>query len=129
MGQPLITSAERNQLEGQLLDNLLGMYAQQHDLYQEILDLSRRQRDLVREGAPLGQIRGLLQRKKQRLDTIRGLEARADDSKDRWRRGRPGWSPSSRARLHRTLAELGRVIEDILTCEEENDLELLQQCR
>lgn len=122
---PLLTTS----VEQQLLDSLLGTYDRQRRLYQDVLEISRQQRDLVRNGAPLSQIRALLQRKRQHLDTIRGLEMQANQNKNRWRQGRPGWSPASRARLHRTLADLGQVIEDILACEEENDVELLQQCR
>ncbi len=128
MAPPLTTSAERAATERQLLGRLLGMYGEQRGLYEQVLELSRRQRDLVRRDAPLSEIRAVLQRKKDCLETIRRLELTEHGSKDHWRRGRPGWSAAGRAQLHRTLADLGQMIEDILACEEENDRELLQQC-
>ncbi|MEZ4388770.1 MAG: hypothetical protein R3D98_14600 [Candidatus Krumholzibacteriia bacterium] len=128
MVQLLTSSAERVAQERQLLGRLLGMYTEQRELYRQVLDLSRQQRDLVRDGAPLGEVRTILERKKHCLETVRRLELTEQTSKETWRRGRPGWSAASRAQLHRTLADLGQLIEDILACEEENDRELLQQC-
>lgn len=128
MAPMLTTNAEQTLTEQQLLDRLLGLYGEQRALYEQVLDLSRGQRDLVRGGAPLSEIRALLERKKRCLETIRRLEQTEDQTKEHWRRGRPGWSAAGRARLHRTLAELGQMIEDILACEEENDRELLHQC-
>ncbi|MBD3221071.1 hypothetical protein GF314_07480 [bacterium] len=124
-----ISNAEPGPVEQRLLDRLLGMYAEQQALYDEVLALSRRQRTLVREQAPLSEIRAVLERKQRHLATIRRLELAEHASKDRWQRDRTRWSASGRTRLHRKLEDLGRVIEEILACEEENDLELLQQCR
>jgi hypothetical protein len=123
------TSVDRRATERELLDRLLGMYTEQQALYGEILELSRRQREQVRQGAPLVSIRALLQRKQQLLDTVRRLELAERSSKDRWQRGRSGWTAAGRTSLHRKLEDVGQIIEDILACEEENDLELLQQCR
>lgn len=123
------TSVDRRATERELLDRLLGMYTEQQALYGEILELSRRQREQVRQGAPLASVRALLQRKQQLLDTVRRLELAERSSKDRWQRGRSGWTASGRTSLHRKLEDVGQIIEDILACEEENDLELLQQCR
>jgi len=124
----LTSSAERAATERQLLDRLLGMYGEQRRLYEQVLELSRTQQQLVRDGAPLGEVRAVLDQKKRRLETVRRLELTEHDSKDSWRAGRPGWSAAGRAQLHRTLVDLGQMIEDILACEEENDRELLQQC-
>lgn len=124
-----ITSTERRHVEHELLDRLLGMYDAQQGLYQEVLALSHRQRELVRQNAPLTEIRALLARKRDHLATIRRLELAEHRSKDHWQRERTTWSASGRTRLHRKLEDLGRLIEQILACEEENDLEFLQQCR
>ena len=123
------TSAERTLQEHRLLDRLLGLYTEQQRLYGEVLDLSRRQRELVRQGEPLARIRSLLDAKRTRLATINRLEMTEESSKDAWRRGRRQWSADSRVSLHRALESVGNVIEEILACEEENDRELLQQCR
>jgi hypothetical protein len=123
------TSAERATRERQLLDRLIGLYGEQQRLYGEVLDLSRRQRELVHDGAPLPRIRSLLDAKRTRLATINRLEATEETSKQQWRLGRREWSAESRATLHRALESVGQIIEEILACEEENDRELLQQCR
>lgn len=128
MASLLTSSAERATTERQLLDRLLGMYGEQRRLYEQVLELSRRQRELVSAGAPLGEIRPLLERKKRYLENVRRLELTEHASKENWRSGRPGWSAAGRAQLHRTLVDLGQMIEDILACEEENDREFLQQC-
>ncbi len=47
MAPQLISSADRMALERQLLDRLLGLYAEQKELYGEVLDISRNQRELV----------------------------------------------------------------------------------
>ena len=129
MGLRHTTTTDGPALERQLLGRLLGLCDEQRTLYEEVLDLSRQQRELVRSGASLSDVRGVLERKKQRLDMIRRLDLTERDSKQRWREGRAGWSANGRTRLHHALADLGRIIEDILACEEETDLELLQQCR
>ena len=123
------TSAERVLRERRLLDRLLGLYTEQKRLYGEVLDLSRRQRDLVQEGEPLARIRSILDAKRTRLATINRLELTEETSKNEWRRGRRQWSADSRVSLHRALESVGNVIEEILACEEENDRELLHQCR
>jgi len=123
------TSAERALLERRLLGRLLGLYTEQQRIYGEVLDLSRRQRDLVQEGEPLARIRRILDAKRTRLATINRLELTEESSKNEWRQGRRQWSADSRVSLHRALESVGNIIEEILACEEENDRELLQQCR
>jgi len=123
------TSAETAASERRLLDRLLGLYAEQERLYGEVLDLSRRQRELIQAGAPLVEVRAVLEQKKSRLQTISRLDLAEARCKDQWRDGRRSWSAEGRTRLHRALEAVGRVIEDILVCEQENDLELLQQSR
>jgi hypothetical protein len=129
MAPLLSTSAETTTQERRLLDRLLGLYAEQERLYGEVLDLSRRQRDLVRSGAPLPEVRAVLEQKKARLETIGRLDLTEARSKDQWRAGRRDWSADGRTRLHGALEQVGRLIEEILACEEENDRELLHQCR
>ncbi len=129
MALQLSTGPDQSQSEVVLLDHLLGNYGDQQRLYREVLELSRRQLALVRAGAPIGEVRAVLAAKKARLDVIGRLDAGAADHRLSWRRGRSGWSAAGRARLHRALTEVGQIIEDILACEEENDRELLQQCR
>lgn len=123
------TSPDTESGERQLLSRLLGLYAAQQKLYDEVLQLSRRQLDLVRAGAPLAEIRGLLSAKRSRLETISRLESGESASREAWRRGRRQWTSDGRARMQRALADVGRSIEDILACEEENDRELVQHCR
>ncbi|HOX26448.1 MAG TPA: hypothetical protein PLL30_07680 [Candidatus Krumholzibacteria bacterium] len=127
---PLPTiSADVAARERRLLDRLLGLYGEQQRLYAEVLELSRHERDLLRDGAPLDQVRGLLAAKKRRLETIGRLDLTEAASREQWRQGRRGWSADGRTRLHRALEDVGQLIEAILACEEENDRELLQQCR
>jgi hypothetical protein len=129
MAPLLSTSAEISARERRLLDRLLGLYAEQQRLYGEVLELSRRQQEMVRQGVPLGEIRSLLQEKKRRLETISRLAMTEDLSKEQWRQGRRAWSAGGRASLHRALESVGQIIEEILACEQENDRELLHQCR
>ena len=129
MAPQLTTSAEHAARERRLLDRLLGLYGEQRRLYGEVLELSRRQRDLVSAGESLDRVRGVLEAKKSRLDTIRRLELTEDPCKLEWRENRRQWSADGRASLHRALDAVGQMIEEILACEEENDRELLQQCR
>jgi hypothetical protein len=126
---PPTSSADQRISERRLLDRLLGMYSEQQRLYGDVLTLSRRQRELIRNGAPLPVIRKVLNDKKAKLAIIHRLELVEENSKQQWRQGRPRWSADSRASLHRALESVGRVIEEILACEEENDRELLHQCR
>jgi hypothetical protein len=123
------TSPEAPVQEGRLLTSLLGLYAAQRRLYGEVLELSRRQLALVRDGAPLGEIRGVLAAKRARLETIGRLDGERNHDREAWRLGRHRWSPDGRAQLHHALGEVGRVIEEILACEEENDRALLHQGR
>ena len=123
------TSPEANMQERQLLRRLLGLYAGQQRLYDEVLLLSRRQLDLVRAGAPLTEIRGILSAKRSRLEMIGRLEGGEADSRSAWRLGGRQWSAAGRAQMQRALTDVGRSIEEILATEEENDRELVQHCR
>lgn len=124
-----ITSPETGSQEPELLASLLGLYGRQQSLYGEILELSRRQLALVREGAPLSEIRRLLSDKKARLEMIRSLDHSQTASRQAWRQGRQRWTAAGRAQLQRALLEVGKRIEEILACEEENDRALLHHCR
>ena len=129
MVPPFTTSPETELQERQLLAQRLGVYAAQQRLYGEVLQLSREQLGLVRAGAPLAEIRGVLAAKSSRLAMINRLEAGGSASRSAWRQGRGRWTAAGRAQLQRALGEVGRSIEAILACEEENDRELLQHCR
>jgi hypothetical protein len=129
MAPLLSTPADTAAQERRLLDRLLGLYETQERLYGEVLELSRHQNGLVREGAPLARVRTIVEQKKARLETIGRLEMTEQGSKNAWREGRHGWSAAGRTRLHDALDAVGRLIEDILACEEENDRELLRQSR
>jgi hypothetical protein len=129
MALQLTTSPEATPQERQLLSRLLGLYETQQRLYGEVLTLSRRQRDLVSAGAPLGEIRTLLEAKKARLEAISRLDTNEATTRSAWRQGRRQWTVNGRTQLHQALTAVGRTIEDILACEEENDRELMQHCR
>ena len=129
MAPQAIATPEPTVAERKLLDRLLGLYEEERRLYLEVLSLSRRQGDAIRAGAPIGDIRRLLSRKKTCLETIGRLERTEGPSKAQWRQGRPTWSHAGRARLHDTLEDVGRLIENILECEEANDRALLEQTR
>jgi len=79
----------------------------------------------VRNGGTMSQVRRILEEKKRCLDLVARLELTERDAKQAWERGRAGWSVAGKARLHRTLAEVTDLIEEVLACEEQNDLELI----
>ena len=60
---------------------------------------------------------------------VAALENEEAETRRAWRTGRQLWSASARAQMQRSLSEVGRSIEEILACEEENDRELVQHCR
>jgi hypothetical protein len=115
--------------EDRLLERLLGLYAEEAELYRRIEELSRRQLALLRAGAELGEIGDLLGEKKACLETIGRLELTERHSKDVWRRERDRWRPAARLRLHRALNEVSGLIDEIIGLEQRCDDELLQQAR
>lgn len=129
MGLPGSMRADIRQAEAEILDRLLGLYEEERLVYHRILELSRNQGELLRQGAPLGNVRRLLDQKKVCLETIRRLELTEARSKQDWERGQHHWSAAGKARLHGALRRVGELIEDILQCEESNDMVLIGQAR
>ena len=82
---------------------------------------------LVQQEAPLTEIRKVLVQKKNCLDIISRLEATERHAKQAWDNGRHQWTARGRSQLHLKLGQVGEIIEKILICEEENDLQLIQQ--
>lgn len=119
------TSADHGMQERRILGRLLGLYEEQRGVYQQVLHLSRRQGDTVRAGGSLAEVRRILGEKKRCLDLVARLEMTERDAKRDWEKGRRLWSSAGKARLHGTLAEITDLIEEILACEEKNDMELI----
>lgn len=129
MALPSSTSLDARQREDILLRRLLNLYEEEAQIYHRILELSRQQGSLIRQGLPLSQIRKVLEMKKKCLETISRLEATERGAKQEWDHGRQQWSARGRSRLHDALGRVGGLIEQILVCEEDNDLQLIQQTR
>jgi hypothetical protein len=127
MAQPHRCGSESTAQLDPPLERLLGLYAQQKQLYQRILQLSREQGKLVQQGGSLRQVRQILERKRECLDQIACLQQEPGGVRSLLEQGREHWSAAGRARLHRDLQEVGALIEEILLCEEENDRYLLEQ--
>lgn len=113
--------------ENLLLRRLLGLYEEEIQVYQQVLQLSRQQGAMIRQGRPLGEVRAVLEQKRNCLAIISRLEATERQAKQAWDNGRHQWSARGRSELHEMLARVGRLIEQILGCEEENDLHLIRQ--
>jgi hypothetical protein len=111
--------------EQRVLGRLLGLYEEQRSVYERVLDLSRRQGEIVRAGGPLADVRRVLEEKKRCLTLVAQLETTERESKADWERNRHRWSAAGKARLHGVLSEVTEVIEEILACEEQSDLELI----
>ncbi len=120
---------ESRRSERDLLDRLLGLYEEERQLYARVLELSREQGETVRLGGSLASVRRILDQKKQCLDLIGRLELTEHRAKVEWEKGRQGWSTSGRRNLHEAVQEVTRLIEEILICEEKNDLILIEQTR
>lgn len=120
---------ERTRSEEELLERLLNLYQEESDLYEQVLELSRQQGEAVSRGGSLASVRRLLEKKKGCLDLVGRLELTEHRTKVAWEKGRAGWSSSSRRQLHDAVQEVTRLIEEILICEEKNDLILIEQTR
>ena len=120
---------ETRRSERELLDRLLGLYEEERQLYARVLELSREQGATVSRGGSLASVRRILEQKKQCLDLIGRLELTEHRAKVEWEKGRHGWSTSGRRLLHESVPEITMLIEDILICEEKNDLILIEQTR
>ncbi len=124
---PIIPESRRS--EGDLLDRLLGLYEEERHLYTQVLELSREQGKTVGGGGSLASVRRILEQKKRCLDLIGRLELTEHRAKVEWERGRQQWSTDGRRRLHEAVQEVTKLIEEILICEEKNDLILIEQTR
>ena len=129
MGWPQMSRAEYVRGESELLDRLLGLYAEVKELYGQVLELSRRQGEEIRRGGTLAQVRRILEQKKNCLDLVGRLEMTEHRTKVAWEKGRREWSSSGRLQLHEALQEVAGLIEKILICEERNDHLLIEQTR
>lgn len=125
MAPQLSSTAEQASGEGGLLERLLALYEEERQVYDRVLELSRQQGRIVQDGGSLAEVRRVLEQKKSCLDLIARLELTERGSKAAWERGRPSWSPAGRAQLHTAICRVTALIEDILACEEENDLEMI----
>jgi hypothetical protein len=115
--------------EGELLQRLLSLYEEERQIYGQVLELSRQQGQIVQRGGGLGEVRRVLQKKKNCLEIIGRLELMEKRNKQDWERRRQGFARANRNRLQQALNQVTGLIEEILTCEEENDLYLIQQAR
>jgi hypothetical protein len=115
--------------EGELLQRLLGLYEEEQQIYRRVLELSHRQGEIVRNGGSLAEVRRVLEQKKNCLEIIGRLEVMEKRNKQDWERRRLDFSRAGRNRLQDALNQVTRLIEEILTCEEQNDLYLIEQAR
>lgn len=115
--------------ERRILDGLVDLYEEERRLYGRVLDLTHRQGEIVRAGGAFAEVRSVLEEKKACLRTISDLDRTERDRKSAWQRGRSNWSAAGRKRLHASLAAVAAVIEEIMTCEEHNDLELIARAQ
>ena len=120
---------ETGRTEGELLGRLLGLYEEERQLYARVLDLSRQQGETVSRGGSLASVRRILETKNECLDLIARLEMTEHRAKVGWEKGRHRWSTAGRRRLHEAIQEVARLIEEILICEEKNDLILIEKTR
>lgn len=126
--QPTTASEQRAREQG-LLERLLTLYAQEQQVYREILDLARRQGEVVAAGGSIEEVRRVLERKTACLEAIRHMEGAESQAKQAWEAGRDEWSAAAQAQLHEALQGVRRLIEEILLCEEANDQHLIQLMR
>ena len=115
--------------ESELLQRLLALYEEERQIYSCVLELSRRQGEIVRRGGGLNEVKQVLKKKKNCLDIIGRLELTERRNKQEWERRRREFSQPSRRRLQNALNQVTALIEEILTCEENNDRDLIQQAR
>jgi len=120
---------ETKRSEEDLLDHLLGLYEEERQLYARVLELSRQQGGAIRSGGSLASVRRILEQKKDCLDLIGRLELTEHRNKVEWEKGRERWSTAGRRSLHEAIQEVTKLIEEILICEEKNDLILIEQTR
>ncbi len=129
MAQALFTPPDSQPKEQDLFRRLHCLYQEQRQIYTQVLELSRQQGELVRRKSNLTEIRQLLQKKNVCLEIIKRLELTESSAKTEWEQGKRHWSASNQSRLNQTLHKVSSLIEEILVCEEKNDLEFIQQMR
>ena len=122
-----MTSPERRQAESDLLERLLGLYAQEEQLYTRVLALAAQQYEVIHSGSAIAAIRRILARKQSCLEEIGRLEAEESAARADWERRHGVWSPAGWSRLLAGRARITALIEEILVCEERNDRELIAQ--
>jgi hypothetical protein len=113
--------------ERELLQRLLGLYEEEKQIYRQVLDLSREQGEIVRRGGSLREVRAVLEQKKRCLEIIARLELMERRNKQEWERRRSEFSRANRLRLQTALDQVSALIEEILICEERNDMDLIEQ--
>lgn len=123
------TGPEAPPAERRILDGLVTLYEEQRRLYLEVLELSRRQGEIIRSDGGMDRVRAVLEQKKEHLGTISRLDRTEQDRKAAWLRGRDRWSAAGRKRLHESINAVTKVVEEIVACEERNDLELIARTR
>ncbi len=111
--------------ERRLLDGLISLYGEERRLYLQVLELSHRQGQIVRQGGAFSEVRAVLEEKKGCLNMISRLDQTEQTRKAAWMEGRHRWSAAAKAELHAALATVTTVIEEIMDCEEKNDLDLI----
>lgn len=112
-----------------MVRRLTSFYEEQRGIYQQILELSRQQGRLVEAGQNLTEIRQILQKKKNCLEWIRRLDLTERQARRQWEEGKRNWSAGAQEAVGGTLQQLSGLIEEILLCEEKNDMEFIKQMR
>jgi len=128
------TSGKRQSLavrrsEDELLQRLLNLYAEEREIYHRVLELSRQQGTIVRSHGRIAEVRRVLEQKKGCLELIGRLELMESGNKRAWEMQRQSFSGDNRAKLQYALKLVTDLIEEILACEEKNDLFLIEQAR
>lgn len=129
MGPRSSSPPEAARAEADLLARLLSLYDQERQIYIRVLDLSRQQGAIIAQGGALSRVQAVLEQKNACLEAVRRLETAERHHKREWEQGRARWSAAGKARLHAALQAVSGLIEDILRCEERNDMQLIEQAK
>ncbi len=111
------------------LRRLIEVYRREQRLYGEIREHVSRQRELIEAGASYGEINKELARKRDLLGEIEELERGIEADRALWRRRRHGLDGGQAAELMAILAEVTRLVEDIIGRERENEVLLTSRRR
>jgi len=106
------------------LMHLLANYRQQELAYEEVLRLAQEGAEKARSGEALAELQAINLRKRKLLSHVSRLERRAELHK-------LSWAPSPHAtaagvELESLLTRITHLIDQILRCEHETDLWILQ---